>query len=317
MMAVTGAVVGKRATLRFESRLRVHSLEYRIHRCRIGQLHGRWMAGEAGRKPRRHMNLRAKHREAAIRARELWESGRPTAAIARELHIARSTVRYWLTTRAGVAQLAEAIPLKGIKWGFESLHQHQHRAYAYLLGAYFGDGYVATVRRTHVLRIYLNRKQTAVITDVCAAIETVLPDCHVWTYDRRASLVTEVCCYFVDWPSVFPQHGRGRKHTRSIVLEPWQQATVTTFAGDFIRGLIDTDGCRHRRIVNGKDYPAYTFSNRSNDIHDLLHWACSLVGVRPRRATQMSTSIARRPDVARSDAIMADRLAVTIRRSLD
>jgi hypothetical protein len=25
------------------------------------------------------------------------------------------------------------------------------------------------------------------------------------------------------WPEVFPQHGRGRKHERPIVLEPWQE----------------------------------------------------------------------------------------------
>jgi hypothetical protein len=94
-------------------------------------------------------------------------------------------------------------------------------------------------------------------------------------------------------------------------------AIVSAFPGDFVRGLIDTDGCRHRRVVNGKDYPAYTFSNRSNDIHDLFHWACQLLGVQARRATQISSSIARRPDVARIDAIMADRLASPIHRSLD
>src|SRR5205823_3554893 len=89
---------------------------------------------------------------------------------------------------------------------------HQYRAYAYLLGAYFGDGYVATVRRTHVLRIDLNRKQTAVITDVRAATETVLPDSHVATYDIRASLYVDVCCYFVDWPSLFARRGAERRH---------------------------------------------------------------------------------------------------------
>ena len=294
-------------------------MRYRVRRCRVAELRGEWLLAETGhgRLRRRHIGVRPKHRDAVARALELWRAGKPTATIARELSLARSTVRYWLLDGAGVAQSAEAIALKAIKWGFESPHQHQARAYAYLLGAYLGDGCIARLPRTHTLRVYLNRKQTAVIADVTVAIETILPTAHVWTYERSASLVTEVGCYFVGWPSVFPQHGRGRKHMRSIVLEPWQHAPVAAHPGDFIRGLIDTDGCRHRRIVNEKDYPAYTFSNRSDDIHGLLHWACSLVGIHPRRATQMSTSIARRPDVARMDAIMGDRLAVTIPRSLD
>lgn len=312
-MGVDRQPVGRRRELR-----RWDHFRYRVSRCRVGQPISRWIATETdGRPRRRYIGVRARHRAAVARALELWRSGKPTARIARELSIARSTVRYWLLDGAGVAQSAEAIALKAIKWGFESPHQHQQRAYAYLLGAYLGDGYIATLPRTHVLRVSLHRKQTAVIADVTAAIEAVLPDRHVWTYERHASLVTEVSCYFVNWPLVFPQHGRGRKHKRSIVLEDWQRATVTSFPGDFVRGLLDTDGCRHRRLVNGKDYPAYTFSNRSDHIHDLFHWACQLIDVRARRATQVSSSIARRPDVARIDAIMADRLASTIPRSLD
>ena len=307
----------KSAMRRFESGRRLHFFRYRVDRCRIGRLF-RWAAGEADDQlRRRYMGVRAKHRDAVLRALELWRAGRPAAAIARELRIARSTVRYWLASGAGVAQSAEAIPLKGTKWGFESLHQHQHRAYAYLLGVYLGDGYVATLRRLHVLRVYLHRKQTAVIDDVTAAIETVLPGRHVWRYERRNSLVSEVSCYFADWPAVLPQHGRGRKHTRPIILEAWQRDIVTTFPGDFLRGLIDTDGCRHRRIVNGKDYPAYTFSNHSDDIQNLFHWACELIGIAARHSTRISSSIARRPDVARLDAVMGDRLVWVRSRSLD
>jgi hypothetical protein len=252
-----------------------------------------------------------------LRALELWRAGQTTSGVARELAISRSTVRYWLANGAGVAQSAEAIPLKGTKWGFESLHQHQHRAYAYLLGAYLGDGFIARLPRSRVLRIYLHRKQSDVIAEVTTAIETVLPGRHVGRYERRNSLVTEVTCYCAEWPFVLPQHGPGRKHTRPIFLEAWQRDIVAAFPGDFLRGLIDTDGCRHRRIVNGKDYPAYTFANRSNDIHGLFHWACELIGIAARHATRVSTSIARRPDVARVDAIMANRLVSVPQRSLD
>jgi hypothetical protein len=81
--------------------------------------------------------------------------------------------------------------------------------------------------------------------------------------------------------------------------------------------LIDTDGCRHRRVVRGKDYPAYEFHNHSNDILGLFEWACGLLGVKFRRPQPDRISIARRPDVAHMDVIMADRLVSASSRSLD
>jgi hypothetical protein len=120
-----------------------------------------------------------------------------TAAIARRIGVSRSTLRGWLERVAGVAQSVEAIPLKGIKWGFESLHQHQFSAYAYLLGMYLGDGF------------------------------------------------------------------------------------------------------------NGRNYPAYSFSNRSEDILQLFVWACALLGVGCTRGNAWTISIAQRADVARLDSLLA------------
>jgi hypothetical protein len=43
---------------------------------------------------------------------------------------------------------------------------------------------------------------------------------------------------------LFPQHGPGRKHLRTIELEPWQRVIVTENPGDFARGLFHSDGYR-------------------------------------------------------------------------
>ena len=85
---------------------------------------------------------------------------------------------------------------------------------------------------------------------------------------------------------------------RERALVPWQRGLVGAYASDFVRGCIHSDGCRHRRIVNGKNYPAYSFKNCSEDILGLFTWACILVQPRPRRANVETISIARRPDVA-------------------
>ncbi len=114
----------------------------------------------------------------------------------------------------------------------------------------------------------------------------------------------DLFCHCQDWPKIFPQDGPGRKHTRAIALAPWQEELVAQSPEEFLRGCIESDGSRHRRIVNGKDYPAYSFKNYSPDILGLFTWACDLLGIRWRRANRVNISIARRADVARLDALM-------------
>ncbi|MGH7311727.1 MAG: hypothetical protein ACREJV_01045 [Candidatus Rokuibacteriota bacterium] len=74
---------------------------------------------------------------------------------------------------------------------------------------------------------------------------------------------------------------------------------------NFLEGCIDSDGCRHRRIVYGRNYPAYSFTNHSEDILGLFTSACELIGLRWRRSNRVIVSIARRADVARLDALFA------------
>jgi hypothetical protein len=105
------------------------------------------------------------------------------------------------------------------------------------------------------------------------------------------------------WPLLFPQHGAGRKHLWSIVLESWQHNIVEQHPVEFVRGCIDSNGCRHRRLVAGRNHPAYSFTNHSPDILDLFVRACGLIGLRPRRANRVTVSIARRADVAALDRL--------------
>ena len=60
----------------------------------------------------------------------------------------------------------------------------------------------------------------------------------------------------IHWTCLFPQHGPGKKHARTIALEEWQQQIVDAHPGAFLRGLIHSDGCRMtnwtRRRVAGE-----------------------------------------------------------------
>ena len=89
-----------------------------------------------------------------------------------------------------------------------------------------------------------------------------------------------------------------------ISRAPWQVQIVERHAGRFVGGLIESDGCRHRRIVAGKNDPAYSLTNHSRGIPDLFVAACSRLGLHPRQADAVTISIARRSDVARLDALM-------------
>jgi hypothetical protein len=173
--------------------------------------------------------------------------------------------------------------------------------YAYVLGMYLGDGHIAKVGRTAVLRIYLDPKYPGIAERCAAAMAELNPFHPVRIRRRRTANVLVVSACGLCWPELLPQHGVGRKHTRPIVLVEWQRDIVIREPMQFLRGLIESDGSRYVRHVDGHDYPAYEFTNRSEDILMLFCWVCDLLGVGYTRPNRCMISIARRDDVNRLD----------------
>ena len=111
------------------------------------------------------------------------------------------------------------------------------------------------------------------------------------------------------WPCLFPQHGPGLKHTRTIELADWQQVIVGRYPGDFARGLFHSDGYRGinrvRRNWGGGDhwyeYPRYLFVNHSADILRLCGETLDQLGVAWRFSKPNTISVAREEAVARLD----------------
>ncbi|MFP5022063.1 hypothetical protein [Pseudonocardia phyllosphaerae] len=174
---------------------------------------------------------------------------------------------------------------------------------------YLGDGHIVIGRRAvQSLSVFGDDAWPGILDDVEAAMRSVLADavCRV----QRPGC-TEVKSYSKHWICLFPQHGPGMKHTRSITLEPWQQSLVDADPGAFLRGLFHSDGCRATNRVRARrpdgtireySYPRWFLSNASEDIFRLAEAALDLLGIEHRRNGPRSLSVARRSAVAALDA---------------
>lgn len=184
-------------------------------------------------------------------------------------------------------------------------------AYAHLFGWYLGDGHIIEARRqVFTLSIFNDAKYTNLCSEVMASMRAVKPGGRPHTRDVPGATVITIG--WKHWPCLFPQHGPGRKHERSIALADWQRGILERHPDRFLRGLFHSDGCRTTnwvvKTVGGElkryGYPRYFFGNESRDILELCAWALDLIGVAWRYNRGNSISVARRDAVAALDTFV-------------
>jgi hypothetical protein len=228
--------------------------------------------------------------ETRAEARRLLAAGLNDCAVARELGIPRTTVRDIRKTpaRATCPRCWQTIRETGFT----------RARYAELLGFYLGDGHISTLGRAQRLRISLDWRHEQVVADVRALLSACFPGNKVGvvTADGGATAVPYV--YSTHLGCFFPQQGRGAKHLRRIVLEPWQQDAVRAAPFAFLRGLMHSDGCFFINRTGRYRYLSAAFSNMSPDIRGLFCWACDLAGVE-HRVNGNAVRIYRRESVRR------------------
>ena len=130
-------------------------------------------------------------------------------------------------------------------------------AYAYLLGQYLGDGTIVRVRRSERLEISTTADYPGIRAEAHAAILAVMGRP---AHERIGKGVVVVASYGVLWPTLFPQHGPGKKHLRRIKLADWQaEIALDRHPDQLLRGLVHSDGCRviNRVVSRGTrfEYP--------------------------------------------------------------
>ena len=178
-------------------------------------------------------------------------------------------------------------------------------AYAYLFGLYLGDGWLRSFPKdVYQLEICLDSGYPGIVAECARAMSEVMPKNKVAVAKHPVHNLNWVRCYSKHWPYLLPQHGSGMKHTRPILLDPWQIRILETNVEQLLRGLIHSDGCRSQNRVNGKVYPRYFFSNRSLDIQAIFTGACDELGIHWTRNYKWSISVARRRDVDRLDSFI-------------
>jgi hypothetical protein len=227
----------------------------------------------------------------------LIAAGLDDCAIARHTGIPRCTVRDWRCRKQVRPRRPSALAACGIDHDFSALPR---AAYSYLLGLYLGDGCISRHPRAWRLRIVLDNKYPGIIERCREAIDILMPAQRAATL-RLPKNCTEVSLYSQHWPCLFPQHGPGKKHLRSIRLEPWQEVLVKEATGEFVRGLIESDGCRVVANDRGVRSVRYHFSNRSDDIRALFCAALDDLGIPWTLPSRYQVAIYRKAAVARLD----------------
>jgi hypothetical protein len=241
-------------------------------------------------------------RRAAV---EELRHGATLSAVSRYTGVSRAALRSWRDGK--VAPRGAECP----RCRSEPGPPEPKAAYAYLLGQYLGDGTIsAGPRDVRVLRIACADAWPGVMAECVTMIKALRPNNTVSLLHRQGCTI--VTARWKHWTCLFPQHGPGKKHTRPIVLEIWQQEIVDAHTGPFLRGLFHSDGCRitnwTTREVRGErkryEYPRYFFSNESTDILGLCAAALDRLGVAHRRSRPNTISVARREAVTVLDAVV-------------
>jgi hypothetical protein len=171
-------------------------------------------------------------------------------------------------------------------------------------GSLLGDGWFSRDPRANRLCIVQDVRYPNLIELAITSINESAMEGTVNTSSRVGCI--EICASWQHWPCLFPQHGPGRKHHRSIVLEDWQNRIVGSYPRQLLRGLIHSDGSRTiNRVREGRyAYPRYFFTNRSTDILEIFRQACDAAQIAHSSSKPDTISIARREAVAALDAFI-------------
>jgi hypothetical protein len=212
-------------------------------------------------------------KEEYILVKKLHSEGYNNTVISNKTGIPRSTIKDW--TNNSPKAFSDKKRIFYLKKEIIK-NKKLHGAYSYLLGLYLGDGYINKCNRTYRMRIALDKKYIE-LNDFARANM-----CKIFVNNKVGEINSEGCIYLSvynnELQEIFPQHGPGCKHNRKINLLKWQSEILINV--EFMRGLIHSDGCFYKEIINNKyHYDRFMFSNKSADLHELFQSTCDKINL--------------------------------------
>jgi hypothetical protein len=180
-------------------------------------------------------------------------------------------------------------------------------------------------RGVYRLRVNLDLAYPHIVDECEGAVRELVPHNRIYRLLRRSRYVDRptpshvvLSAYSKCWPCLFPQHGPGRKHQRSIELVDWQWDVLRRHPKPLLRGLIHSDGCRFINTGRGGwSCPRYVFNNKSQGILQIFCAVCDELGLRYTLAPN-TVYVSRKADVARMDEFIGPKVeAPTPRESPD
>jgi hypothetical protein len=235
--------------------------------------------------------------EVRSEALTLISRGLNDCEVARRTRIPRSTIRDWRNPSYVPKSVTHGL-LCPRCWrpAYRRIELGQ-ADYAELLGLYLGDGHIVRAGRTMRLRIFLDSRYHTMVREILGLLERSFPENSVGLTRLDGGSTSVLSLYSCHLPCLFPQHGPGRKHERSVQLEDWQQRIVDANPWAFLRGCFRSDGCAFINRTGPYRYLSYEFSNHSDDIRAAFTRACDQVDVR-YRINRTRVRIYRRESVA-------------------
>jgi hypothetical protein len=199
---------------------------------------------------------------------EMLSTGIKISEIAFATGINRSTISNW-KQRNG-RNLIKTVSHDGegadryLKTFIENMNESRRADYSYLLGLYLGDGCIYRLPKTYKLTITLDNKYDS-LNEYTISVFSRFFEKPAYIFDlslhgrgNAIDIITHSCTL----PVIFPQHGRGRKHDRSIELKEWQVDIIDSIS--FVKGLMMSDGSMYVDLQCGNTKAGFT--NKSEDI---------------------------------------------------
>jgi Homeodomain-like domain len=168
--------------------------------------------------------------ETKQKALDLIAQGVNDCEVSRRLGVPRRTVNDWHRAPYERGALTESCPRC---WRATRPLRFSAEDYAELLALYLGDGNISNGPRAQRLRLYLDARYPVMNSEIRALLERCFPANRVELvkpaispYSGRSDSWQVLGVYSTHLVCLFPQHGRGVKHKRPIVLEHWQEDLV-------------------------------------------------------------------------------------------